>query len=228
MRKYSITLFTLVTALAMASSAMATTINFGCPGSLNGGAACTTSPSTTPLSTWNQGGFTVTSEAGSWYFNHAQGNPPPGISTAGTGTYTVQVAANGGGLFDFSSVDLGYYASGGSLTYSIVGIGGATPFDLTGTLSGGACSNLVAGESCSFSDLDGAADYFTITDTSFLTDGITALDITIITSGNSGYVDNIDVLTPEPASLLLLGTGLLGLAFVTFRKFKSSDPASHA
>ncbi|MGA2909820.1 MAG: PEP-CTERM sorting domain-containing protein [Terracidiphilus sp.] len=35
-------------------------------------------------------------------------------------------------------------------------------------------------------------------------------------------------LTPEPTSLLLLGTGLLGLAFLTFRKAKASGMVSHS
>jgi hypothetical protein len=46
-------------------------------------------------------------------------------------------------------------------------------------------------------------------------------------SMDSGYGTTPIPITPEPSSLLLLGTGLVGLAFIAFRKAKPARPVLH-
>jgi hypothetical protein len=53
--------------------------------------------------------------------------------------------------------------------------------------------------------------------------GVPSADAAPLTSGTISF----DTPVPEPSSLLLLGTGLLGLAFVAFRKAKPARPALH-
>ena len=60
----------------------------------------------TPLTTYSEGGFTVTTAFGQFSQALSAGNPPPSV-VAGPNGGGVDVTRNGGGLFNFASADVG-------------------------------------------------------------------------------------------------------------------------
>jgi hypothetical protein len=134
---------------------------------------------------------------GAWTENFFQGNPAPGVTTGGSIASTTSLTiTDGGNLFDFGSFDLrAGSGSGGTAYWSIYN--GATKL-ASGTDSNSAFETVDTGIT---------GDYTALT--------LQVSDINPSSphsnSGSFIYVDNINV-APEPSSLILAGTGLLGLA----------------
>lgn len=185
-----ISLFAAAILFVSSLSAGATTITFS--GLPNGNP---------PVTTYTEGGFTVNVVAGSFDGTSGNGVPPPSIFTPnGSGTIDV----TNGGLFDFSSVALGNGAFSGTANFTVTGIlHGVDLF--TATESVGA---------------------FAFNTYSFPADSAIAIDTLQIAAVGDANIDNINVnaivpltATPEPSSIALLGTGLLGVAGIVRKRF---------
>lgn len=156
-----------------------------------------------------------------------------GNGTGGSNTWQNFITSNGAG--PGSVADISGFTSGESLatflasTMSTVGeTGGATNtyVEITGSFDLGSGSGVILssddgsslylnGSSTALISMPGPQELTTKTGT--LPGGSNTFDLVYVESNGAPAVLQMSS-TPEPSSLLLLGTGLLGLAFLVFRK----------
>jgi hypothetical protein len=183
-------------------------------------------PGLISMSSWTQG-FTggsgagainiATSSTGSGGSEYVPEVGDPAASIGSTkGTQTLTVTDTGDYLFSFQSIDLGATSDNG-MKATITGYDeGVEEFTFVDQVCVSGCGP--------------GYTWIGIDDTLYSNDLLTELVITV-KAGTVAYEDNLDVdatSAPEPGSLLLLGTGLLGLAFVAFRKSRNANLSMHS
>jgi hypothetical protein len=160
------------------------------------------------LGTYDVGGYEVKNLSGPWQISATVGNGSPSIVAGkningGTGTSSFQITSPGvaGATFDLFSFDILNVGSGSS-AYTLTGfLAGSTVFTFTGT--------------------DSVSGWQTITLPAIDQTYVTRITFSLVNGGNSstGYaLDNFVTVSPEPSSLILFATGILGLAVVARRR----------
>jgi len=168
---------------------------------------------------------------GTWTFS----TPPPGLTAyyggLGNSVLTISSSACVGGAHP--GVCLSGTDGAGTLQISS---GTHLSGDFTGTFAPTYISPYITGlfgdptttpaELAALNPDGGFATYLTLPTSTALKSTTTSVTETL--DGQGFIYVNVNSPTPEPSSLILLGSGLLGLAFVAFRKSKSSGLVSRS
>jgi hypothetical protein len=232
MKKFSLALLALAAVLAIApvqsvwagtipvvNGNFATLPNGGLPDSYGGTIYSSyTSPGTGNIPGWTASGATG-SGYGQWdptstYFYGYSATPTTTIGYSNGATLSQNVATVVAGDIYTLTVDIGARSDS---TYN--------PFD-------GGADLLVNGIQYDATGTTPNPGYFSLYTATFTGTAATAGDpilIQLTSTGAEGDFANVQVTAiPEPGSLLLLGTGLLGLAFLAFRRATASGLVLHS